>query len=67
MARIVVAKKYELLETNSTNGLYRIKALRDIIVDDVVKVKIGDLGGFIGSEKNLSQKDNCWIHNDAQW
>jgi hypothetical protein len=45
-------KKYELT-TEKKNGLYRIRALKSF-----GDVKEGDLGGFIESEKNLSQKDN---------
>src|SRR5260370_20815815 len=41
--------------------LYRIRALKDF-----GNVKAGDLGGFVGSERNLSQDGNCWIADDAQ-
>lgn len=40
--------------------LYRIVALRDF-----ADVKKGDLGGWVESERNLSQEDNCWIYDDA--
>lgn len=40
--------------------LYRIKALKDF--DDVSK---GQLGGYIESEKNLSQEGNCWVYDNA--
>lgn len=56
-------KKYEI--TNIAHPrypwLHRIRALVD--VND--KVKAGDLGGFVQSEENLSQKDSCWIFDDA--
>lgn len=39
---------------------YRIQALKDF--DDV---KSGDIGGFVQSEKNLSQEGNCWIYDNA--
>ena len=57
-------KKYRLLEndTITVNGktLYRIEALKDF-----ADVKKGDKGGYIESEKNLSQYGNCWIDGNA--
>ena len=43
-------KKYKLL-ARAENGLYRIRALRDI---PEIDVKAGDLGGYVESENNLS-------------
>lgn len=58
-------KKYELVETDfkSENGkkLYRIKALKNFGED----IKKGDLGGYVESEKNLSQNGDCWIFDNA--
>lgn len=57
-------KKYRLTaETMCFNGvmLYRIKALKDF-----GDVEAGELGGWVESEKNLSQKGNCWITTDAK-
>ena len=56
-------KKYKL--TNKSiiidgRKLYRIEALKDF--SDIEK---GDEGGFIESEKNLSQAGSCWVFNDA--
>jgi len=57
--------KYKL--TNETtvlpNGkvLYRIQALKDF-----GSVKKGDLGGWIESEKNLSQDGSCWVFDQAR-
>ena len=57
-------KKYELVKDDTVIvedineckcTLYRIRALKDL--DD--NVHKGDLGGYIQSEKNLSQKGNC--------
>ena len=56
--------KYKLTdETIEFNGvkLHRIEALRDF-----GSVKKGDRGGFVQSEKNLSQFDNCWIFDDSK-
>ena len=52
--------KYELIPSDK-EGLYRIKALKDF--NDVKK---GDIGGYVESEKNLSQYDDCWIYDNAQ-
>lgn len=56
-------KKYELTsETLQYAGhtLHRIKALRDFGI-----INTGELGGWIESEKNLSQVDNAWVYGDA--
>lgn len=57
--------KYKLTEGTFTleNGkvLHRIQALKDF-----ADVKAGDLGGWIESEFNLSQKGNCWVYGEAQ-
>lgn len=56
-------KKYELTDDILTwHGitLYRIKALKSF--NDV---KIGDLGGWVQSENNLSQEGDCWIYDEA--
>ena len=54
-----IEKKYELIPSD-IEGLFRIKALKDF--NDVKK---GDIGGYIQSENNLSQLDDCWIYDDA--
>lgn len=56
-------KKYELTsETKVINGveLHRIKAL-----DSFGNIKKGDLGGWIESEKNLSQYGDAWVYYNA--
>ena len=56
-------KKYELTsETKVINGveLYRIKA-----IESFGSVGKGDLGGWIESEKNLSQDGNAWVGENA--
>ena len=57
-------KKYELTsETKIVFGhiLYRIKALSSFGC-----VSAGDLGGFLESEKNLSQNGNAWVFGNAE-
>lgn len=56
-------KKYEITDERTVINGYivcRIRALRDI-----GNVKKGQLGGWIESEKNLSQEGQSWIYNDA--
>ena len=58
--------KYELTdETKNFCGitLHRIRALRDI---PSVKVKSGDLGGWIEKESNLTQYGNAMVGGDAK-
>ena len=53
--------KYEI--TNITSNLRRIRALRNIPRHNV---KAGDLGGFVESEDNLSQKGDAWVTDEAR-
>jgi carbonic anhydrase/acetyltransferase-like protein (isoleucine patch superfamily) len=58
-------KKYELTDiTRGEDGLilHRIRALRRI---PTRSVSVGDLGGWVESEQNLSQYDDAWIRDDA--
>ena len=57
-------KKYELTsETKVINGVevHRIKALKSF-----GNIKKGELGGWIESEKNLSQYGDAWVGGDAK-
>lgn len=57
-------KKYELTsETKVINGveLHRIKALKSF-----GSVKKGELGGWVESEKNLSQYGDAWVFKNAK-
>lgn len=57
-------KKYELTnETFNYGGhiLHRIKAVRDFNC-----IKVGELGGWVESEDNLSHEGNCWVYDDAK-
>ena len=56
-------KKYMLTdETKVVNGrtLHRIKALKDF-----GDIEAGTLGGFIEKEKNLSQRGEAWVNENA--
>lgn len=46
----------------SGTTLRRIRALRDI---PEFNVKVGDLGGYLEKEENLSPKGACWVFCDA--
>ena len=56
--------KYKLT-TNfiKQNGkkLYQIQSLKNFS-----DVKVGELGGYIESEKNLAQEGDCWILDEAK-
>ena len=58
-------KKYELLVDDTITffgvQLFRIKAL--ISFSGIEK---GEVGGYIASEKNLSQSGNAWVYGDAR-
>ena len=63
-------KKYELAEETKTSPLgigtvTRIRALRTIRNPGMPLIRAGDLGGFVSSEKNLSQEGECWVDYDA--
>ena len=56
--------KYKLTDEFIDIGdkkLYRIEALKDF-----ASIKKGDKGGFVESEENLSQNDNCWVYRNAR-
>lgn len=55
-------KKYEMARINSNPELHIIRALVDI---PKYGVKKGDYGGFIESEKNLSQDGEGWIEKGS--
>lgn len=57
-------KKYKLTDDIvevDGKALYRIEALKDF--NDVKK---GDKGGFVESERNLSQEGKCWVYGNAR-
>nr|DAQ61111.1 MAG TPA: Putative transferase, nesg, ydcK, Structural Genomics.38A [Caudoviricetes sp.] len=60
-----MANKYIILQNDSIQHegrtLYRIKALRSF-----KWVTAGDIGGYVESERNLSQSGTCWVFDDAK-
>ena len=65
----MIRKKYKLLKSDTIKvadkTLYRIKALRSFNTINNMYVNKGDLGGYVESEDNLSQEDNCWIFDNS--
>ena len=63
-------KKFELTAENKLNWfgheLYRIRALIAFKTTNGEKIDIGDLGGYVESEKNLSHDEKAWIFGDAE-
>ena len=63
-------KKYEILEDDfilhEGRKLYRIRAIEDVRDGDELVVCGGDLGGYVESYHNLSQKEGCWIYDEAK-
>ena len=55
----MIRKKYELVASDKIN-YFRIKALISF-----ADVEIGDIGGYVKSEANLSQEGDCWIYDDS--
>jgi len=59
--------KYRLIKLESNDPMYkkglkfRIKALKSF-----GSVEKGDIGGYVTSEKNLSQDGNCWVFDKAE-
>ena len=63
-------KKFEFTgETKTTvNGivLHRIKALVRIDLGYSTIIEVGDLGGWLEKEDNLSYLGNAWVSGDAE-
>ena len=63
-------KKYEIVKTDNIvhdgKTLYRIRALKDFVNVFGEQIRKGELGGYIESENNLSQKGTCWISDNAK-
>lgn len=64
-------KKYELVDDQTTtididngDGTTTPKTLKKIrALKDFADVNTGDLGGYVETEGNLSQRGNCWIYS----
>ena len=62
-------RKYKLTDEKKVlddgTVLYRIQALRDFNLVNGKEVKVGDLGGWVESESNLSHDGESWIGDEA--
>lgn len=65
----VSEKKYELTDETKTLSdgtvLHRIRAVKDFSIPCGINVRSGDLGGFVGTEDNLSHYDSAWVFDGA--
>lgn len=63
-------KKYELTDETKTLAdgtvLHCIRAVRDFVLVDGTRVHVGDLGGWVEREDNLSQDGSAWVGDDAE-
>ena len=53
--------KYELIGEPNEYGLRQIRYLKDL-----PGINAGELGGWLESEKNLSQEGNAWVSGNAR-
>ena len=65
-------KKYELIEDTKTievdnviHVLHRIRATRDFTLAIDMEVHVGDLGGWIEHEDNLSHDNSAWVLDES--
>ena len=59
-----MSKKYKITTQSIEWGnkkLFRIQAVKSF-----GGVTVGDLGGYIESENNLSQDGNSWVYDEAK-
>ena len=62
-------KKYELTDQTIQHcgrTLYRIRALVEIKSDEFVSVSVGEYGGYVETENNLSMGGSAWVAGDAK-
>ena len=62
-------KKYKLIKEMieyDCRILYRIVACKNFLLKNGMKIKKGDLGGYVECYNNLSQDGNCWIFGGAK-
>jgi YdcK-like protein with beta solenoid repeat len=58
--------KYEFTGETKIVGDVTLNRIRALINIKQFSVKVGDLGGWIEKEKNLSQRGSAWVSGDAQ-
>ena len=58
-------KKYRL-DLEDMKEYLGVKLFRIIALTSFSNVSVGDKGGYIAKEGNLSQSDNAWVSGDAE-
>ena len=68
----ITAISRDVTVCGETKTVYRIIALKDFTIEAwngrkvfAKEIHVGDLGGYVESEDNLSQDGNCWVDNKA--
>ena len=56
--------KYKL--TEETKEIYGCTLHRIVCVTAFASVSVGDIGGWVESENNLSQEGNAWVYGNAK-
>ena len=60
-------KKYEFTGETKKTGIFGNITVRRIRATAAFGlVKVGDLGGWIEKEENLSRENNAWVYGDAK-
>lgn len=60
-----LTEEFEEIETWRKGWLQKIKVYRIRALRAFADVKIGDLGGFVETKKNLSNMGNAWVYGNA--
>ena len=55
--------KLDLEDSTTRNG---VKLFRIVALTSFLSVNVGDRGGYIEKENNLSQSGNAWVSDDAE-
>ena len=58
-------KKFEFTEETKTTS-WGVTVKRIVALRDFGDVKVGDKGGFLEKEENLSHDNDCWVYDEAQ-
>lgn len=58
-------KKYRFSGTRKMVGIFTMNQIEALIDIPSMNIKVGDLGGWIASEKNLSHEGTCWVSKGA--
>ena len=57
-------KKFEFTEETKTTS-WGVVVKRIVALRDFGDVKVGDKGGFLEKEENLSHDNDCWVYDEA--